>query len=152
MAKFIEYTNPQDKEVQILEVVANKGIRWQVKDDDGSLFTVSKKHVTRGPWEEDEEDEAAPPAKPLFAATLSQLAAAVQNPPAPARKKHEAAPSDGNVVTLKELCFELGAVPRIARRVLRKSQGNVGTGSRWEWSLGSEELDLVKSILTKTAK
>ena len=42
--------------------------------------------------------------------------------------------------------------PRIARRKLRKSLGNIGTGSRWEWKKGSTELATVQKALTATAE
>ena len=63
-------------------------------------------------------------------------------------KKAELPPKeDGQkMVQLKQLCPE-GLETRIARRRLRKALGNVGTGSRWEWPEGSEELAKIKAIL-----
>ena len=138
----------------IFEVVANKGICWQVKDAEGNLFLARKTQVVRGPWEEEEltvEEEAAELAanhNPTFAAALAQ----VQVEPAPVAKtprKKPAEPAEDAEpqVTLKELCFDLDIIPRIARRRLRKALGNIGTGSRWEWPLGSPELEKVKQVL-----
>lgn len=67
----------------------------------------------------------------------------------PAKKAKEPVERDPNLVSLKELCFELELEPRIARRMLRKSKGNIGTGSRWEWQKGSEELAAVRKVLLK---
>ena len=138
----------------IFEVVANKGVCWQLKGSDGELFMAQKRQVVRGPWEEEEltvEEEAAELAanhNPTFAAALAQ----VQVEPAPAAKasrKKPAEPAEDAEpqVTLKELCFDLNVVPRIARRRLRKALGNIGTGSRWEWALGSQDLEKVKQVL-----
>jgi hypothetical protein len=68
--------------------------------------------------------------------------------PAPTATKPE---RDPNLVTLKQLCFDLDLEPRIARRRLRGSIGTIGTGSRWEWTAGSEELNKVRAILAKPA-
>ena len=138
----------------IFEVVANKGICWQLKGADGELFMAQKKQVVRGPWEEEEltvEEEAAELAvnhNPTFAAALAQ----VQVEPAPVAKTPRKKPAEpaGDAepqVTLKELCFDLNVVPRIARRRLRKTLGQVGTGHRWEWALGSRDLEKVKQVL-----
>ena len=138
----------------IFEVVANKGVCWQLKGPDGELFMAQKRQVVRGPWEEEEltvEEEAAELAanhNPTFAAALAQ----VQVEPAPvakASRKKPAEPAEDKEpqVTLKELCFDLNVVPRIARRRLRKALGNIGTGSRWEWPLGSQDLEKVKQVL-----
>ena len=143
MAKFIEYKASNDS--GIAEVVANKGICWQVKDDAGDLFLVQKKHVVRGPWEETEEEEAAPVAAPLLTAALAQVAA-----PKPAAKPAAKVDRDPDLVTLKELCFQLDVEPRIARRRLRKAVGTIGTGSRWEWKKDSEELAKVRQALAGT--
>lgn len=135
----------------IFEVVANKGVCWQLKGADGELFMAQKRQVVRGPWEEEEltfEEEAAELAanhNPTFAAALAQI----QVEPAPvakASRKKPAEPAEPHV-TLKELCFDLNVVPRIARRRLRKALGNIGTGSRWEWPLGSQDLEKVKQVL-----
>jgi hypothetical protein len=125
----------------IFKVLANKGITWLVEDEDGSSFQVQKRLVVRGPWEE--SDDPTPPASSLAA----QLAAVTAKPAAPAPKP--AAQHDPNLVTLKQLCFDLDIEPRVARRRLRNSPlGKVGIGQRWEWSAGSEALDQVRTILT----
>ena len=97
---------------------------------------------------EDQEEHADP------ASILGQLGAAAHaEPPAPqakeGKKKVEPVARDPNLVSLKELCFELEIEPRIARRMLRKAKGNIGTGSRWEWVKGSEELATVRRVLLK---
>lgn len=133
----------------IFEIVANKGIAWQVKDENGDTFLVQKKQVVRGPWEEDD----TPPATPTPGSLAGQLAAAAATPkPAPKAKKDKPAPAerDPNRVTLKELCFEMGVIPRIARRRLRKAVGLVGTGGRWEWKKDSPELAKVRIQLSAT--
>ena len=145
MTKHIEYKSAND--AGIAEVVANKGICWQVKDDDGNLFLVQKKHVVRGPWEETEEDESPAPA-PLLTAALAQVQAQPAAPKVKAKKDKEPAAERTDLVTLKQLCFDLNVIPRIARRRLRKAQGQVGTGSRWGWKKDSPELAAVKAVLT----
>lgn len=73
-------------------------------------------------------------------------------PVKPAAKPTQAkTPSAGDLITLKQLCAELEVEPRIARRRLRNSQGQVGTGSRWEWEANSKELDFIKCIITAAA-
>lgn len=144
MTKFIEVKSANVN--GIFEIVANKGIAWQVKDpEDGGLFLVQKRQVVRGPWEEDETEDEAP--APAPAPLLTQALAQIQAPAKPAAKPAKPAESSDPVVTLKELCFDLGIVPRIARRRLRKSLGQVGTGHRWEWPLGSQDLEKVKQVL-----
>lgn len=132
-------------------ILKNKGIAWQVELLDGSTCFVQKKHVTRGPWEET-----------VDADPCSFLGTALSNPipldqdPAPTTKRQaKAKPADsdsdsddGDLVTLKQLCFDLKIEPRIARRRLRKAQGLVGTGSRWEWAADSDTLAEVKAILS----
>lgn len=97
----------------------------------------------------DQEEHADP------TSLLGQLGAAA-HAPEPAlkkerkpREKKESAPRDPNLVSLKELCFQLEIEPRIARRMLRKAQGNIGTGSRWEWTKDSDDLAKVRTILLK---
>lgn len=127
----------------IFQVIANKGITWQVQDDAGDRFLVQKKQVVRGPWTEDEEDESPAPA-PLLTAALAQVTAPKPKP----EPKPAAAERDPDLVTLKELCFQLDLEPRIARRRLRKAVGTIGTGSRWEWKKDSEELATVRKVLS----
>lgn len=126
----------------IVKIVANRGIAWQVQDDEGNLFLVQKKLVVRGPWEEETEDEPAPAPTSSLAGQLEAAAA-----PKPAPKADNA-----NPVTLKQLCFDLDIEPRIARRRLRNSSfGKVGIGSRWEWEAGSATLGQVTAIIQGTA-
>ena len=135
------------------EILLDKGLGYQVLtgDDDTpseervSLF-VHKKHVI-GIWNEGEPGapEAPPiPVEPLDPTSLAgqALLLAAQEP-----KKAELPPKEDGVkmVQLKQLCNDIE--PRIARRRLRKALGNVGTGSRWEWPEGSEELAKIKAIL-----
>lgn len=128
----------------IFEIVSNKGIAWQVRDpvDPDGTFLVQKRQVVRGPWTEDDQDDAPAPA-PLLTQALAQVTKAAEPKPAKAPKEATGEP----VVTLKELCFDLDIVPRIARRKLRKALGQVGTGHRWEWPLGSQDLEKVKQVL-----
>lgn len=138
----------------VFQVIANKGICWQVRDEAGDTLTVQKKHVVRGPWDEEvlneAEQEAADLAAnraPTMAASLAQVEAANGHTEAKVKEKAAPAERDPNLVTLKELCHELNIVPRIARRVLRKAVGTIGTGARWEWTKDSEELAKVKVAL-----
>lgn len=143
-AQFVEFKSANSS--GIAQIVANKGICWQVQDDAGELFLVQKKHVVRGPWvEEDEPETDAPAPAPLLTAALAQVTA----PTAPSAPATASAPAtdDADLVTLKQLCFDLNLEPRIARRRLRNSIGQVGTGSRWEWKKDSAELAKVRSIL-----
>lgn len=136
------------------EITMDKGLGYQVLtgDDDTpaeervSLF-VLKRHIIGGTWTEGEPGapEAPPvPVEPLDPTSLAGQAAllAAQEP-----KKADLPQAEPGVkmVQLKQLCD--GIEPRIARRRLRKALGNVGTGSRWEWPEGSEELAKVKAIL-----
>ena len=144
--KHIEFKNASG--LHIAEVLANRGIYFQVRDDEGEEYAVPKKQVTRGPWEEPTDEEEADAdnliadaaAHPILGAMLSQMQ---KDPvPTPKAKKEKAAPAerDPNLVSLKQLCFELDLEPRIVRRRLRKAVGHVGTGGRWEWMKGSQEL------------
>jgi len=147
MAKFVEIKSANIN--GIFEIVANKGVCWQLKDPtDDSLFMAQKRQVVRGPWEEAEaEEEEESSAPPLFSQALAQIQAAPAPTPKAPRKPREPKESTEPVVTLKELCFDLDIIPRIARRRLRKALGQVGTGSRWEWALGSQDLERVKQVL-----
>lgn len=136
----------------IFQVLANKGIAWQVQDENGDAFLVQKRLVVRGPWEEAEDDEPAPtPAPGSLAGQLAAAAAEVKTALKAKKDKPAPAERDPNLVTLKELCFELGVIPRIARRRLRKAIGLVGTGGRWEWKKDSPELAKVRQALAAPA-
>lgn len=140
----------------IFQILANKGICWQVLDEEtGDSFSVQKKHVVRGPWEEEVLDEAeqkelegreSSHASPLTQA-LEQIKGSTPATPKPKKEKPAATERDPDLVTLKQLCFDLDIVPRIARRKLRKALGNIGTGRRWEWSKDSADLAKVKAAL-----
>lgn len=147
--KHIEFKNASG--THIAEVLANKGIYFQVRDDAGEEYAVPKKQVTRGPWEEPTiEEEAAELTQargPSLTAALAQIQATDKAKAEPKAKKEPAAATP-NLVTLKQLCFDLNMVPRIARRKLRKVMGQVGTGSRWEWAKDSEELAAVTKALS----
>lgn len=156
VSKFIEVKSANTN--GIFKVLANKGVCWQVEDPEGGAFLVQKKQVVRGPWEEDDTDaellaeakELSANHSPSLASALAQVAQGAESP-----KKKDPAPKaerDADLVTLKELCFTLNVIPRIARRRLRKASTPVGTGARWEWKKGSPELAKVTEILqAKTA-
>ena len=119
-------------------ILEDRGLFWKVRDDADEEYQVKKTSCT----------EIEPPAAP--AGTLSASLAGLLNPgnpmeagPKPAAPKEK----DPDLVTLAELCTEYGIVGRIARRRLRSSFGQVGTGSRWEWKKDSAELDKVRGIL-----
>lgn len=135
----------------IVKILANKGITWQVQDETtGDIFLVQKKHVVRGPWEETPDEELPPPAPGSLAAQMAEAAKAATAKPADKRKGKsdpKPAPDRTGIVTLKELCFNLGIEPRIARRRLRKALGQVGTGQRWEWQKDSAEYNKVIAAL-----
>ena len=175
MALKIEFKN-QGK-LMTGTILKNRGIAWLAQLDDGSTLLVQKRHVTRD-WDEvvptcngcgkeaplnaegfcqecqdhADQDVAGAPATSL----LGQLNGAAHSEPAakkekkPAKDKAPAPERDPNLVTLKELCFELEIEPRIARRNLRKTKGNIGTGSRWEWTKGCDELAAVRRVLLKS--
>ena len=155
MKKFVEIKSANVNGVY--EVVANKGVCWQVQDEDGGKFLVQKKQVVRGPWEEPTEAEEAEAEKALASAPptslLGQLNGAAHSEPAKKERKAKGTSErktrerDPNVVTLKELCADLNLEPRIARRRLRGGIGHVGTGARWEWVKDSEELAKVRKVL-----
>lgn len=53
-----------------------------------------------------------------------------------------------NLVTIQQICEELGVVGRIARRKLRGSDIKK-PGSAWEWETGHEDIEKVKSLLSE---
>lgn len=139
--RFIEFKSAHEQ--GIVKVVANRGIAWQVQDDEGNLFLVQKKLVVRGPWEESESESEAP--VPSVAAQLEAAASAT------APTATTTAASDTPMITLKQLCFDLDVEPRIARRRLRNSPfGKVGIGHRWEWEAGSATLAQVTAVILAT--
>ena len=121
------------------KILANKGIAYQVELSDGSTLLAQKKHVTEGPYD-----------APIDPCSLLGTALATPRPltdKTPRAEKSEGS-QDSDVVTLKQLCFDLKMEPRIARRRLRKAQGLIGTGSRWEWEADSAVLVEVKALLS----
>lgn len=146
--RFIEFKSAHEQ--GIVKVVANRGIAWQVQDDEGNLFLVQKKLVVRGPWEESEEAAATDPEEAAPVGSIAaQLEAAASSATATATDPE--AESDTPVITLKQLCFDLDVEPRIARRRLRNSPfGKVGIGHRWEWEAGSHTLAQVTAVILAT--
>ena len=159
-------------------ILKNRGIAWFVREDGtGEEYPVPKRQVVET-WDAPDNPEPVCGAcgatgVPLNgqgycedcesaaegqgehadpASILGQLGAAAHAEPAPTPKparEKKSTERDPNLVSLKELCFELEIEPRIARRMLRKAKGNIGTGSRWEWAKGSEELAAVRKVLLK---
>ena len=145
MAQFVEVKSANVS--GIFQIVSNRGVCWQVRGEEGDTFLVQKKQVVRGPWEETEEEPTPTPNPTSTSSVAAQLVAATTAKPS--RAAAATKERDPNLVTLKQLCFDLDLEPRIARRRLRGSVGQVGTGSRWEWEAGSEELDKVRALLAK---
>lgn len=139
----IEYRTPNgDTPTATATILKNLGISWKVRTLDGQEFPVPKKLVVRQ-WEE-EESESEPEPAPASSLAGQLEAAAKPADPKPQPKDRE------GLVTLKELCFDLDIEPRVARRKLRKAQGKVGTGSRWEWTKDSAEYHAVCKVLAGT--
>lgn len=149
-------------------ILADKGICYQVELDDGATLMVQKKHViktfTADFTEKPHKVKLAKQAKTLEADSLSsmltkiraegkvatkgkQAKPAAQAKPALAKPTQAKTPPAGDLISLKQLCAELRVEPRIARRRLRNSQGQVGTGSRWEWEANSKELDAIRTAI-----
>lgn len=126
-------------------IAANKGVCWQTEEG-----TFVQKKLVIAQWDEPEDDaqDEPQPDPAAFAAALNEITKPRETSPAPRPVKAEGV----EVVTLKQLCFDLGLEPRIARRRLRKLQGLVGTGSRWEWLPDSAELATVRKALATPAK
>ena len=53
-----------------------------------------------------------------------------------------------NLVTLKELCEEVGITPQAARRKLRAS--NLVKQGRWAWEADSDELEEAREVISST--
>lgn len=145
-------------------VLANKGICWQVELSDGTTTLVQKKHVisedmptaeltdpnsiiTDDPFADDEAPREGSLASMLTKIRASGKVATPKGKKAP-KPSAPAATEPSNTVSLKQLCAECQVEPRIARRRLRGSIGQVGTGSRWEWEAGSAELEAVRTAIT----
>ena len=172
MALCIEFKH--QTELRTATILKNRGITWFVRDMNGEEYQVQKKHVIRQ-WDEADaptcngcdatenlnEEGFCPACQAAADATINsapatglmgQLAAAAHSETPTPKKPQDKKPAverDPNLVTLKELCFDLELEPRIARRMLRKAKGNIGTGSRWEWQKGSDELTAVRKCLLK---
>ena len=120
-------------------ILEDRGLFWKVLDDADEEYQVKKTSCT-------EIDPPAPVAGTLSASLAGLLKEADPAPtdkPAPKAK----AEVDPDLVTLAALCIEYNIVGRIARRRLRSSFGQVGTGSRWEWKKDSADLIKVRGIL-----
>lgn len=63
-----------------------------------------------------------------------------------AKKEKTPKAPKGDVVTLAEICTEMGIEGRIARRKLRTS-GIPKPGKQWEWNIGHEDIQKVKDLL-----
>ena len=147
-------------------ILADKGICYQVELDDGATLMVQKKHViktfTADFTEKPHKVKLAKQAKTLEADSLSSMLTkiraegkvsgkkakpAAQAKPALAKPIQAKTPPAGDLISLKQLCAELNVEPRIARRRLRNSQGQVGTGHRWEWEADSAELEVIRKAI-----
>ena len=132
------------------QILADKGLGFSVLPDgsEDPMF-VHKKHITCQ-WEEGEPNaDPAPeiPVEPIDPTSLMGQLAGLESRP---QKKKAELPKAGEgekTIQLKALCADFQIHPRIARRRLRKSMGQVGTGHRWEWPINSPELEKVKAIL-----
>lgn len=67
--------------------------------------------------------------------------------PKKVKEKTPKAPKE-DVVSLKDICTELGIEGRIARRKLRTSDIEK-PGKQWEWTPGHEDIQKIKDLLTK---
>lgn len=121
------------------EVIKNLGIRLSLREEDGTEHTVPRSAIL-SQWEETEAPDGT------LAAQVKALEAAVESSPT------ETPAPDTPQIELKALCIDYGIEPRIARRRLRKAFGQVGTGTRWAWALGSPELEQVKALLNPPTK
>lgn len=52
---------------------------------------------------------------------------------------------DGPVITLKDICEELGIDPSKARRILRKHEDEVKVTGKWEWNT-EEHMDIISKV------
>lgn len=133
------------------QILADKGLGFSVLPDgsEDPMF-VHKKHITCQ-WEEGEPNaDPAPeiPVEPIDPTSLmGQLAGWEPWSPKKVKAELPKAGEGEKTVQLKALCADFNIHPRIARRRLRKSMGQVGTGHRWEWPINSPELEKVKAIL-----
>lgn len=136
------------------QILADKGLGYSVRPDgsEDPMF-VHKKHII-GQWEEGEPNaEPAPeiPVEPIDPTSLAGQLAGLESRPEKKKAELLKAEEGEKTVQLKALCADFNIHPRIARRRLRKSMGQVGTGHRWEWPINSPELEKVKAILVAQA-
>lgn len=61
-------------------------------------------------------------------------------------KKESTVKDKSGLVTLSNICIELGVEGRIARRKLRNSEIKK-PGSQWEWEKGHKDIDTIKALL-----
>ncbi|MDE2101525.1 MAG: hypothetical protein KGL39_30045 [Patescibacteria group bacterium] len=70
----------------------------------------------------------------------------------PKRKRDRAEPKEPKsnipVVTVKELADELKISAKQLRKILRKQESVGKAGGRWEWPVGSKELQAIKELAT----
>ena len=119
-------------------ILEDRGLFWKVRDEADEEYQVKKTSCTAADLPE--------PVPGTLSASLAGLMNA--NPtPAPKAEKKAKAEKDPDLVTLADLCTELGIVGRIARRRLRKAKGLVGTGGRWEWKKSAPELAEIRTLL-----
>ena len=147
------------QQVLVGTVLKDKGIGFQVRLDNGVEMFIPRKRILCS-WEESlEQNQEAqenpapdlPTQEEVPPVAQAEAAATTPEPKKRAKATATATTEPRNTVALKELCFDLGLEPRIARRRLRKALGNVGTGSRWEWAKNSPELAKVTAALVGTA-
>lgn len=133
-----------ETEHRTAEVIKNLGIRFALREEDGTEHTVPRSAIL-STWDEAPAQEGEAPA--ITVGSLAEQAAALMEATTPKQ-----APVDDGIprVELKSLCIDFGIEPRIARRRLRKAFGQVGTGTRWAWALNSPELEQVKTLLAAT--
>ena len=142
-------------------ILDNRGLTWFVRDDKtGEEYQVQKKSVLRQ-WVEDpaevdpDEDGIKEREGASLMEALGELGKSGASDPQPTRTEARAAapetPENPNLVTLKQVCFDLKVEPRIARRRLRKAVGQVGTGNRWEWDKTSDAYAAVLAVLTNNS-
>jgi hypothetical protein len=91
-----------------------------------------------------EVDEASTMAKEVsYEATKIKKRNRVRIPSERPKKKTK--PNRGSIITLKELCTELGLEPSKARKLLRKA--NIEKpGASWEWN-NKEDIQRIKTLL-----
>ena len=144
----ITFTNREDASVTGT-LIKRQGAMLQVRVGE-DLIWVKKTQVTA---ESVAEAHEAP--RGGFAAAAAEASSAAEHAaekPAKAKRERKTQDRDPDEVCLKDLCEELGIIPRIARKKLRKEFGTLekqeSSESRWCWKANSEDLAKVRSILS----